>query len=103
MGTYTAIFTAVGSVLALWSITWIIRASLSNPDTREAEVEARARVARGEGWDGPTAPHTFSDEEMADLAQALAPLTLEEAGVDARPRTHESPKWRQRLRGTRAS
>lgn len=103
MGTYTAIITAIGAVLAIWSITWIIRAQATDPKERREEADARARVARGEGWNGPTPPPSFSDSELSALARALEPLTLEEAGVEARPRTPEPPKWRQRLRGTRQS
>lgn len=93
-GIYGTGFVAIASVLALWSLWWIIKAAKTNPSEREAEDEARARVARGEGWDEHgTAPVPFSDGEIADLSAALAPEDPAEAGVDVRPRP-ETPKGR---------
>lgn len=85
MGTWTAIVTAIGAVLAIWSITWIVSAQRSGSGERRLEDDARARVAGGQGWDGPKPPRAFSDAELAALARAQQPLTLEEAGVVARP------------------
>ena len=79
------VITASGAVLALWSLTWILRAQRSNPDERQQEVDARERVARGEGWDGAEPPRGFTDAELRALAEAQRPMTLEEAGVVARP------------------
>ncbi|MDO9356175.1 MAG: hypothetical protein Q7T55_20925, partial [Solirubrobacteraceae bacterium] len=71
-GIYGTAFVVVASLLALWSLWWIIKAAKSNPSEREAEDEARARVARGEGWgdEGVTAPAPFSDAEIAILSDA---------------------------------
>lgn len=96
MGTWTTIVTAIGAVLAVWSISWIVRAQRTGSDERSEEERARARVAQGQGWDGPRPPHAFSDAELAALARAQAPLTLEEAGVYAVPR---GPKSRRRRHG----
>lgn len=86
-------FIALSVVLAIWSLWWIVRGSLTNVDERTAEDEARQRVAEGGAWgDGP-APEPFTDAELTELSQALAPSTLEEAGVEARPRPPE-PKRR---------
>lgn len=85
------VLVAIGAALALWSLWWIIQAARTNPSEREAEDEARAAVARGEGWadEGGAARVPFSDAEIADLSTALAPESLEEAGVEARPRGTE--------------
>lgn len=85
MGTWTTIVTAIGAVLALWSITWIIKAQRTGSAERRLEDDARERVAGGQGWDGPKPPRSFTDAELAALARAQQPLTLEQAGVEARP------------------
>lgn len=81
-------FTIIAALLAVWSLWWIVSAARTNPGEREAEVEARDRVARGEGWDpddGLPTPQAFTDAELLALSDALAPQTPEEAGVDVRP------------------
>lgn len=97
MSPWTWAITITGSILALWSITWILRAQHSGPDIRIAEQEARERVAQGQGWDGAAAPPTIPDEVLARLARAQEPLTLAQAGVVARPR----PQVRRRRRARR--
>ncbi len=86
-------FIALSVVLAIWSLWWIVRGSLTNVDERTAEDEARQRVADGGSWDDGPAPEPFSDAELAELSEALRPSTLEEAGVEARPAPPE-PKRR---------
>ncbi|MEH3052890.1 MAG: hypothetical protein PGN13_02640 [Patulibacter minatonensis] len=87
---YGNAFIAVSVALAIWSLWWIVRGSLTNGDERNAEDEARRRVAEGGQWDdGRPSPRPFSDEELAELSDALAPSSLEEAGVEARPRARE--------------
>lgn len=93
MSTWSAIATAIGSILAVWSITWFIPAIRDNPGERNAEVAARDRVARGEGWDGAAPPRTFSDAELARLAESQEPLTLKQAGVEARQRSKPKRTW----------
>lgn len=98
MGPLTTILTSVGAVLAIWSISWIVRAQRDNSGERIEEDEARARVAAGQGWDGPLPPPSFSDDELAALSLAQTPLSLEEAGIVARP-VEPKPKrsrWRAR-------
>jgi hypothetical protein len=86
-------FIALSVVLAIWSLWWIIRGSLTNVDERTAEDEARQRVAEGGTWgDGPQ-PEPFTDAELARLSDALAPSSLEEAGVEARPRPKEPRRF----------
>lgn len=99
MGTWTAILTATGSVLAIWSISWIIRAQRTGSDDRRLEDDARARVASGQGWDGASAPRAFSDAQMQALSLSQQPLSLEQAGVIARPRP---PRQRRGLASRRA-
>ncbi len=78
------IATAVAAVASLW---WIVRGSLTNGSEREQEDAARERVAQGGSWEpGGAAPKPFTDAELHELSQALAPQSLEEAGVEARPR-----------------
>lgn len=96
MSTWTTIFTVVGAVLAVWSMSWIVRAQREGSNDRKLETVARARVASGEGWDGPAPPRAFSDEELAALSRALEPMSLEEAGVIARP-IEPMPSRLQRL------
>lgn len=80
-------FLVISVILALWSLSWLIRGSLSNPDERTAEVEARERVAGGGPWvEGELPPRVLTDPENADLAHALQPRSPEEAGIEARPR-----------------
>lgn len=85
-GVLATIFTVVASLLALWSLWWFIKAAKTNPGEREAEVEARERVARGEGWEEGSGPTDVpcTDAELAKLSDALAAQSLEEAGIDAR-------------------
>ncbi len=86
-------FIALSVVLAIWSLWWIVRGSLTNVDERTAEAEARKRVGEGGSWDDGPAPEPFTDAELAALSEALRPSTLEEAGVEARPAPPE-PKRR---------
>lgn len=86
-------FIALSVVLAIWSLWWIVRGSLTNVDERTAEDEARQRIAEGGAWDDGPAPEPFTDEELSELSRALEPTSLEEAGVEARPRPPE-PKRR---------
>lgn len=91
-------FTVIAALLAIWSLWWIVNAARTNPGEREAEVQARDRVARGEGWaqdDGLPAPQAFTDDELRHLSEALAPQRPEDVGVDARP----APKRRARRLG----
>ncbi|MDO9354777.1 MAG: hypothetical protein Q7T55_13855, partial [Solirubrobacteraceae bacterium] len=62
---------------------------------RAAEDEARAAVARGEGWadEKGRAQRPFSDDDIAELSAALAAEDPTEAGVDVRPRP-DTPKGR---------
>jgi hypothetical protein len=94
---YGTAFIVLGSLLALWSLWWIVKAAMTNPAERDAEMEARARVARGEGWseDGSPPPASFSDSEMAELSDALRAENPAEAGIDVTPRK-ETPKSRWR-------
>jgi hypothetical protein len=86
-------FILLSVILAIWSLWWIVRGSLTNIDERSAEDEARQRVAEGGTWgDGPQ-PKPFTDAELARLSDALAPSDLDEAGIDARPAPPE-PKRR---------
>ncbi|MBO9533908.1 MAG: hypothetical protein J7513_13135 [Solirubrobacteraceae bacterium] len=86
-------FTLLAALLAIWSLWWIVRGSLTNTEERNAEDEARLRVAEGKGWgDGPQ-PVPFSDEELARLSDALAPSDPAEAGIEVRPREPESRRW----------
>lgn len=101
MGTWTAILTAIGSVLAIWSISWIVRAQHTGADDRRLEDDARARVASGQGWDGATAPRAFSDAQMEALSLSLQPLTLEQAGVVARPKPPRQRRTSTRRRSGR--
>ena len=96
MGTWTAVVTAIGAVLAIWSITWIVNAQRTGSAERRLEDDARARVADGQGWDGPKPPQSFSDAELAALARAQQPLTLEQAGVVARPLPPTQRNWLRR-------
>lgn len=101
MGTWTTIVTAIGAVLAVWSISWIVRAQRTGSDERREEQRARARVAEGQGWDGPKPPYAFSDAELAELALSQQPLTLEEAGVYGVPREPRPRRGRRRSSGPR--
>jgi hypothetical protein len=86
-------FILLSVVLAIWSLWWIVRGSLTNIEERSAEDEARQRVAEGGTWgDGPQ-PKPFSDAELTRLSDALAPSDPAEVGVDVRPRPPE-PKRR---------
>ena len=97
-GIYGTAFIVVATLLALWSLWWILKAAWTNPAEREAEDDARARIARGEGWEeGSSAPVPFSDEEIAELSTALAPDDPAAVGVDARPRP-DTPKGRRTKR-----
>ena len=80
-------FTVLGALLALWSLWWIVSAARTNIGEREAEVEARERVAQGGTWadQNGSAPKPFTDAEIARLSEALAPSDPAEAGIDARP------------------
>lgn len=84
---YGTAFIAVSIVLALWSLWWIISGARTNIDEREAEVEAREAVARGEGWadQNGSALRPFTDAEIAELSAALEPQDPAEAGIDVRP------------------
>jgi hypothetical protein len=89
-------FIVVGTLLAFWSLWWIIKAAWTNPSEREAEDEARAAVARGEGWadESGSGRKPFSDVEMQALSDALAPEDPGAAGVDVRPRDDDPRKKR---------
>lgn len=88
----------VTGILALWSLSWLIRGSMTNIGEREAEVEARDRVAQGGAWEeGGVPPRVLTDDEIHALADAQKPSTLEEAGVDA-TRRDEPLSRRQRNR-----
>lgn len=90
---YGNVFILVSVVVAIWSLWWIVRGSLTNVDERTAEVEARQRVAEGGHWDEGPRPEPFTDEELARLSEALAPSDPAEVGVDVSPRPPE-PKRR---------
>lgn len=80
-------FTILGALLALWSLWWIISAARTNIGEREAEVEAREAVGRGESWadQNGSAPRPFTDAEIQRLSDALAPSDPDEAGIDVSP------------------
>jgi hypothetical protein len=84
-------FIVLGSLLALWSLWWIVKAALADPIERNAEDEARAAVGRGEGWPDERGPgrarKSFSDEEIARLSAALEPADPAEVGVEVREKT----------------
>ncbi len=94
-GIYGTSFVVVASILALWSLWWIIKAAKTNPSEREAEDEARERVARGEGWadENGSARVPFTDAEIAELSASLSPEDPADAGIDARPKP-DAPKRR---------
>jgi hypothetical protein len=94
---YGTAFIVVGTLLAFWSLWWIIKAAMTNPSEREAEDEARAAVARGEGWadENGSARQPFTDAEIKTLSDALAAEDPTEAGVDVRPREDDSRKRRR--------
>ncbi|MBJ7471145.1 MAG: hypothetical protein JHD16_07575 [Solirubrobacteraceae bacterium] len=96
---YGTAFVIVGALLALWSLWWIISAARTNIGEREAEVAAREAVGRGEAWadQNGSAPKPFSDAEIAELSESLAPQSPEDAGIDVRP-APPKPKGR-RFRG----
>jgi hypothetical protein len=87
-------FIALSVVVALWSLWWIIRGSLTNVAERTAEDDARQRIAEGGAWDDGVVPEPFSDAELARLSDALAPSDLDAAGVEARPRPAGSRRRR---------
>ena len=66
--------------------------------TREAEVEARERVAKGGAWadQNGNAPKPFTDAELAQLAESLEAVDPAEAGIDVRP---AEPRKRRRFLG----
>lgn len=103
MSTWLWIVTLTGSVLALWSITWILRAQQTGTGERRLEDDARARVAGGQGWDGPEPPRSFSDAELVALSRSLRPLTLEQAGIVARPMAPVQRKGPGRRRSSSSS
>ena len=84
---YGTAFVITGALLALWSLWWIISAARTNIGEREAEVEAREAVARGESWadQNGSAPKPFTDAEIAELSAALEPSDPAEAGIDVSP------------------
>lgn len=96
---YGTAFVVVGSLLALWSLWWIISAARTNIGEREAEVEAREAVGRGEAWadQNGSAPKPFTDAEIAQLSDSLAAQDPSDAGIDVRP-APPKPKGR-RFRG----
>lgn len=91
---YGTSFIVLGSLAALWSLWKLIQAAATNPADREAEVEARQRVAEGGSWadENGSAPAPFTDAEIAQLSASLAPETPEEAGVDVSAKPPEKPK-----------
>ncbi len=91
-------FTILGATLALWSLWWIISAARTNIGEREAEVEAREAVGRGESWadQNGSAPRPFSDAEIRELSEALEPSDPAEAGVDVSPAPPEPKRRRGR-------
>lgn len=94
-------FLVVSVILALWSLSWLIRGSMSNPEERNAEMAARERVAEGGAWiEGELPPRVLTDPEISDLAHALEPSSPDEAGVATRPRetapTRRFPLLRRR-------
>jgi hypothetical protein len=82
-------FTLLAALLAVWSLWWIVRGSLTNTGERNAEDEARQRVAEGGTWGEGPQPVPFTDEELHRLSDALAPSDPAEAGVETRPRPPE--------------
>ena len=71
--------------LAIWSLWWIVKGSLTNTDERNAEVEARQRFVEDGHWAEGPRPVPFTDDELARLSDALAPVDPAEAGIEARP------------------
>lgn len=87
------------AVVAVGSLWWMVRGSLTNVGEREREDAARARIAEGGSWEpGGAAPKPFTDGELRELAQALQPQTLEEAGVEARPAERRRRRGRSNKR-----
>lgn len=97
-GLFDTAYLVVTGVLALWAISWLIKGSLTNVGERDAEVQARERIAQGGAWaEDELPPRALTDGEIDDLSGALRPSTLEEAGIDARPRA-TAPSRRLRRR-----
>lgn len=95
-GIWSNAWLVVTGILALWSLTWLIRGSLTNVGEREAEVEARRRVAEGGAWEeGQAPPRVLTDAEITALSEALKPSTLDEAGVEA-TRRDDVPRRRRK-------
>lgn len=94
---YGNVFLTVSGLLAIWSLWWIIKAARSNPSERNAEVEARERVAQGGGWaDGDRQPRSLTDDEIAALSAAQAADEPAAASVDAQPRERRGRAHRKR-------
>ena len=80
-------FLVVSGILAVWSLWWIIKAAKTNPDERQAEVDARARVAAGGSWtEGEAPPRALTDAEIAALSESQMADDPAASGVDVKPR-----------------
>lgn len=91
----------VSVVVVVLGLFPIFKSQRTRSAERHREDDHRALAANNFGRSGSLPPRSLLDAELAVLSHAQQPLTLEEAGVVARPRdAAERPGRRRRSKAS---